>query len=291
LHSLVIVPLVAHGRLLGAISFVFEHRYSNVRDELRMAREIANRAALAIDNARLYRVAQRAVQARDDVLGIVAHDLRNPLSVILIEARMLRGQGPERQSLDSGDAIEGAATRMDRLIQDLLDVTRMEGGGLTIERGPVGVMEVTSAAVRVEEPLASSKSLELRVEVEQELPDVLADRDRLLQVLENLMGNAIKVTPPGGSVTVGAARQETAVVFWVRDTGPGIDIADQPRIFERFWQGSTKRPGDAGLGLAIAKGIVEVHGGRIWVDGTLGEGSTFHFTIPIAEAASVQVTG
>ena len=129
---------------------------------------------------------------------------------------------------------------MDRLIQDLLDATRIEAHGLTIEPRRVNVAEVTSDAVRVQEPLASSMSLELRLDLERDLPDVWADRDRLLQVFENLIGNAIKFTPPGGSITVGAARQGTDVLFWVRDTGPGIDIEDQPHVFDRFWQGRTK---------------------------------------------------
>jgi PAS domain S-box-containing protein len=282
LQSLMILPLVAHGRLLGAISFLFENPYWNAREDLRIAQEIAHSAALAIDSARLYRAARRAAQARDEVLGIVAHDLRNPLSTILIEARLLRRQGPEheRRGQDTGDAIQRAVTRMDRLIQDLLDVTRIEAGGLTIEPRRVNVAEITSDAVRDGKPRASSRSLELRLDLERELPDVWADRDRLLQVFENLIGNAIQFTPPGGSIAVGAARQGADVLFWVRDTGPGIDIRDQASVFDRFWQGRTNKRGGAGLGLAIVKGIVEAHGGRVWVEGGLGQGSTFRFTIP-----------
>jgi PAS domain S-box-containing protein len=285
LQAVMIIPLVAHGRLLGAISFLFENPYWDAREDLRMAQEIASLAALAIDDARLYRVARQAVQARDKVLGIVAHDLRNPLSAILIEARLLRRRGPEleRRSQASGDAIRRAATRMERLIQDLLDATRIEADALMIEARRVNVAEVTSDAVRVEEPLASSMSVELRLDLERELPDVWADRDRLLQVFENLIGNAIKFTPPGGSITVGATRQGTDVLFWVRDTGQGIDIANQPYVFDRFWQGGTKKRGGAGLGLPIVKGIVEAHGGRVWVDGALGQGSTFRFTIPTTQ--------
>jgi signal transduction histidine kinase len=250
-----------------------------------MAQEIAQRVALALDNARLYRAAQRAIKARDEVLGIVAHDLRNPLSMILMEARLLRRQGPEleRRSQASGGAIQRAATRMDRLIQDMLDATRIEADALTIELSRVNVAEVASDAVRVERPLASSMSLDLRLDLERELPDVRADRDRLLQVFENLIGNAIKFTPPGGSITVGAARQGTDVLFWVRDTGPGIDIGDQPHVFDRFWQARTKKRGGAGLGLLIVRGIVEAHGGRVWVESALGEGSTFRFTIPTTQ--------
>ena len=292
LHSLMILPLIAHGRLLGAISFLFATPCQpDGGDNLRVAQEIAQRAELALDNARLYRVAQRAIKARDEVLGIVAHDLRNPLSTILMEARLLRRQEPEpeRRSQDSSDAIQRAATRMDRLIQDLLDATRIEARGLTIEPRLVNVADVTSEAVRVQAPLASSMSLELRLDLEREPPDVWVDRDRLLQVFENLIGNAIKFTPAGGSVTVGAARHGTDVLFWVRDTGPGIDVEDQPHVFDRFWQGRTKDRGGAGLGLPIVKGIVEAHGGRVWVDGALGQGSTFRFTIPTTQRTGERV--
>jgi PAS domain S-box-containing protein len=286
LHSLMILPLIAHGRLLGAISFLFAAPGPpDGGENLRMAQEIAQRATLALDNARLYRAAQRAIKARDEVLGIVVHDLRNPLSLIIMEARLLRLEGPqlERRSQDSGGAIQRAATRIDRLIQDLLDATRIEARGLTIEPRRVNVAEVTSDAVGVQKPLASSMSLELRLDLERDLADVWADRDRLLQVFENLIGNAIKFTPSGGSITVGAARQGTDVLFWVRDTGSGIDIEDQPHVFDRFWQGRSQRRGGAGLGLPIVKGIVEAHGGRVWVDGALGQGSTFRFTIPTTQ--------
>jgi PAS domain S-box-containing protein len=285
LHSLLVLPLIAHGTLLGAISFLFATPWPAEGETLRMGQEIAQRAALALDDARLYRAAQRAIKARDDVLGIVAHDLRNPLSTILMQVHLLRRQGPqlERRSQDSGEAIQRAATRMDRLIQDLLDASRIEAGGLAVERRWVNVAEVASEAVRVQQPLASSVSLEIRLDVERDLPDVWADRDRLLQVFENLIGNAIKFTPPGGSITVRAARHGTDVLFEVRDTGPGIDIGDQPHVFDRFWQGRTKKRAGAGLGLPIVKGIVEAHAGRVWVEGALGQGSTFRFTVPTTQ--------
>ena len=298
LHGLMILPLVAHGRLLGAISFLFAAPCPpDGGATFRMAHEVAQRASLALDSARLYRAAQRAVKARDEMLAIVAHDLRNPLTSILIEARLLRRQGPEpeRRSQAPGDAIKRAATRMDRLIKDLLDATRIEAGAFTIEPRRVDVADVTSDAVRVQESLASSMSLELQLDLERDLPDVWANRDRLLQVFENLVGNAIKFTPSGGSITVGAARQGTDVLFWVRDTGPGIDIEDQPHVFDRFWQSRSQKRAGAGLGLPIVKGIVEAHGGRVWLDSAQEKGSTFRFTIPttqrIERAQAISVSG
>lgn len=278
-RSLMAVPLIAHDKLLGVIAFISStpSRVFRPRD-LHLAEELAQRAALSLDNARLYHAVQLAVQARDDVLGIVAHDLRNPLGVILMQAAML-GRQPERGSR-SAEAIARAANRMNRLIQDLLDVTCLEAGQLSVARTCVSVTQLLADSVEAQGALASSASLELRVELPTELLDVSADRDRLLQVFENLIGNAIKFTGAGGRVTVGASPREREVLLWVADTGPGIPAEDAPRLFDRFWQ--ARRPGrsGAGLGLPIVKGIVEAHGGRIWVESAPGRGSTFFFTIP-----------
>jgi len=292
LQSLMVIPLIAAGRLLGAISFLSatpSHLYGP--DDLRMARELAQRAALAVDSARLYRAAQRASQLRDEVLAIVAHDLRNPLSLILMEARILGSnwQGPERRKRAPAEVIEDAASRMNRLIEDLLDVTRIDAGQLTIERVRLASAKIVSDAVDGHRVLASSRSIELRLEMAQDLPEILADRDRLLQVFDNLIGNAVKFTAPGGCITVGAALRDTDVLLWVGDTGSGIAIEDQPHVFDRFWQARLSRRTGAGLGLAIVKGIVEAHGGRVWFESAPGRGSTFSFTVPTAPTAQVAV--
>ena len=255
------------------------------------AGELAQRAALAVDSARLYRTAQRAIQLRDEVLGVVAHDLRNPLSLILMEARVLGSnwQGPERRKRPPAEVIEDAASRMNRLIEDLLDVTSIEARQLTIERVRLASAEIVSDAVDGHRALASSQSIELRLEMAQELPEIWGDRDRLLQVFDNLIGNAVKFTAPGGCITVGAALRGTDVLLWVGDTGSGIAIEDQPHIFDRFWQARLTRRTGAGLGLAIVNGIVEAHGGRVWVESTPGRGSTFFFTVPTAPTLQVAV--
>jgi signal transduction histidine kinase len=245
------------------------------------------RAALAVEKARLYRIAQEAIKLRDDVLNVVAHDLRNPLGTILLQAGLLRRRQAEgeRRTTKPAEVIERAATRMNHLIQDLLDVARMEGGRLTIERGPLPVEQVIADAVQTQEPLAASASLELRLDLEPELPELWADRDRLLRVFENLIGNAIKFTEGGGSITVGAAARDDEVLFWVADTGIGLAADELPHVFERLWQARGAGRHGAGLGLPIVKGLVEAHGGRVWVESTLGAGSTFFFTIPIAPVA------
>ena len=221
------------------------------------------------------------------MLGVVAHDLRNPLSTILMQASVLKRHGPEpeRRSQKPVEVIQRAAKRMNRLIQDLLDVALMEAGQLTIERARLSAGGLIVEAVDMQRPLASSSSLELRVEVDPDVPEVWGDRDRLLQVFENLIGNAIKFTKAGGRITAGAASRDDEVVFWVADTGCGIASENLPRVFDRFWQATRAGRQGAGLGLPITKGIVEAHGGRIWVESTAGSGSTFFFTIPRVSAA------
>jgi signal transduction histidine kinase len=284
-RSLMALPLLMRGALLGAMTFISStpSRTYGLRD-LRLAEALADRVAVAIENARLYRASVHATQLRDQVLGVVAHDLRNPLSAILLQVGALRRQGsePERRSPKPRVVIHDAATRMNRLIQDLLDVARMESGQLTIRPARLSARELIVGAVEVQRPLASLSSLELRVDVDRDLPEVWGDRDRLLQVIENLIGNAIKFTEAGGRITAGAASRAHDVLFWVADTGSGIASENLPRLFDRFWQATKAGRQGAGLGLPITKGIVEAHGGRIWVDSAPGRGSTFSFTIPKA---------
>lgn len=228
---------------------------------------------------------QRALTARDDVLRIVAHDLRNPLSAIMMQASVMEreGPGPERRDQQPRQVILRAATRMNQLIQDLLDVALAEAGQLRISPTRVPVADLVRDEAEMEEPIATSAGLTLRFEIKEGAIDVWGDRQRLLQVFENLIGNAIKFTKPSGEIVVTAARSGDAVLFSVHDTGIGIarEIADH--LFDRFWQvaSKTKHLG-AGLGLPITKGIVEAHGGKIWLESTPGHGSTFCFTIPVA---------
>jgi signal transduction histidine kinase len=281
-------PLVSGGKLLGVIALLSAKpsRVYGVED-MRLANEIAQRAALAVENARLYRAAQRAIQDRDDVLGIVAHDLRSPLGTILMQAHVLRRRAPERERKPP-ERIERAATRMNRLIQDLLDVARVEAGRLTVAQDSLPVRKVLRDAFEAHRTQASSKSLDLRLDLAPNLPDVWADRDRLLQVLENLIGNALKFTEPGGRVTIGATSRDAEVVFRVEDTGLGIAPQDQPHVFDRYWQAHRSGRRGAGLGLPIVKGIVEAHGGCVWLESWPGRGSTFYFTIPTRRRRQAQ---
>jgi PAS domain S-box-containing protein len=279
--SSMIVPLAARGRIIGAITFATSEsaRKFNLAD-LRLAEELATSAALAIDNARLYDDAKGATSLRDDVLGFVAHDLRNPLSAISRWATRLdepNTTAAERHRASS--AISEAADVMNRLIADLLDITRLESGHLRVEQEPVPVPYLLSTAREMFEPIARKRSIALVVEAD-EGPRVHADPQRVHQVLSNLIGNALRLIPDGGKITVRSESRANEIEISVTDTGPGIAPADIPHVFDRFWQAAHARKTGVGLGLAIARGIVEAHGGRIWVESELGNGATFHFTLP-----------
>jgi len=286
------LPLLRHGQLLGVLAFLSSGSRRYGRGDLRLAEALADRAAVAIENARLYNASVEATQIRDQVLSFVAHDLRNPLGTITMQASLLQRSGaePERRSRKPAETIQRAAARMNRLIQDILDVSRMEGGHLSVEQARVPAQQIVSDSVEAQEPLASSASIDLQLELETGVPDVWADRDRILQVFENLIGNAVRCTKPSGRITAGAASHDGEVVFWVKDTGVGITAEEMPHVFDRFWQARKTRRTGAGLGLQIVKGIVEAHGGRIWVESKVGVGTTFLFTLPIAQAARAQST-
>jgi PAS domain S-box-containing protein len=283
LKSIMGVPLLVGNSCFGALFFKSRTR-RYVPKDLPLAGEIGRRTAMLIENAKLHMTARQAIRARDDVLAIVAHDLRNPLGTVLMEAgtltlaESLPGHGPR----EAGTAISRAANRMKRLISDLLDVTRIESGKLSLERTKLPVAKTVADFVADRKALPSSPAPEIHLELSASLGDVFADRDRLLQVLENLVTNAEKFTKPSGTVTVGASPSDHEVVFHVRDTGRGIDCEDLPHVFDRFGPRKRTDRRGTGLGLPIVKGIVEAHGGRVWANSRVGEGSVFFFSIPRA---------
>jgi PAS domain S-box-containing protein len=289
--SFIVVPLVARGRALGTLGIGAARSSRRLdRKDLHLAERVAGRVALAADNARLYEALERAVHAREDVLGVVAHDLRNPLNSILLNSQVLRRPGRESGDLDTSDRIYRAAMRMNRLIQDLLDVTRLEGGqSLMVAQDTVATASVLADAVEEQRAAIHASALMLEVDAPRVSPSVWADRARLLQVLDNLLGNAIKFARQ--RITLGVRLQKGEVLFWVADDGVGIPPADQARLFDRFWQSKRNdRRRGAGLGLSIVKGIVEVHGGRIWVESEVGAGTTFFFTLPVAPRPATQAS-
>ena len=245
---------------------------------------------------RMYEEARQAVSAREEVLKIVSHDLRNPLGTIAMATQfMLEEPGlPEAMRTKQLKSIQRAGERMNRLIQDLLNVARMEAGRLIVEPERVEPGALLGEALEMLRPLAADKGIVLAGEALPDagaaaLPPVHADPGRVLQVLGNLVGNAIKFTPSGGRVTIRAERAlglGGKVRFSVADTGPGIPPEQLPHIFGRFWQANRADRRGIGMGLAIAKGIVEAHGERLWVESRVGEGTTFYFTLAEAKPAA-----
>ena len=288
MRSYMSLPLTSKDRVFGTLvlcATADSARIYSDRD-LAIARELARRAALAIDNALLYQARERAVAARDVMMGIVAHDLKNPLSTIQMAASfLLEDVVPQddahKQERSTLQAIQRASQRMYRLIHDLLDVTAIEAGQLKVQRAAWQPLEtILDDALDALRPLAEAKHIELECSAPEHAPQIYVDRDRLLQVFSNLGGNAIKFTPDGGKVTLRACAGD-AVEFAVIDNGPGIPEADVPHVFDRFWQAKATARQGTGLGLAIAKGTVEAHGGTIGVKSEIGKGSEFYFTIPV----------
>jgi PAS domain S-box-containing protein len=287
--SAIVVPLRARGRTFGGIALATAttdsaRRYDEA--DFRIAIELANRAALLIDNARLYAEARSAVRARDDMIAVVSHDLRNPLQSIAAARALLDVEGWAERRPRCLDSISVATVQMERLLNDLLDISRMDAGQFSVRCKPLAFSDVLEEAGKMFQPLADDRSVRLVVAAEPDLPFVDADRGRILQVLGNLVGNALKFVGAGGTVTVSAERYGDGIRVIVADTGPGIAAMDLDKVFDRFWRGTHGPERGAGLGLAVAKGIVAAHGGNIGVESRIGVGSTFHFTLRASARAS-----
>jgi PAS domain S-box-containing protein len=280
-----VLPLTARGQLLGVIGLYREKAFYDEQDVF-LAEEIARRAALAIDNARLHDLVHVGIRARDDMIGIVSHDLRNPVNAVkMLTGVMLdreRDEPLSSEMVEYATIIRQAAEQMDALIRDLLDVTRVEAGRLKVDARVEDTEELLSDALRTLAPVAGQKAMKLRLNSPDDLPPVLADRERIAQALSNLVGNAIKFSPAGSEVLVRVEVLEGEVLFSVTDRGMGMTTEQLLHAFDRFWQSSRTDRQGAGLGLAITKGIIEAHHGRIWAESQPGNGSTFHFTLPIA---------
>jgi PAS domain S-box-containing protein len=283
--SALVLPLVARGQLLGVMELYTLHRTLD-QDDVILAEDMSRRAALAIDNARLHEQVTLGLRARDDMIGIVSHDLRNPVNAV----KMLTGAilGTERSTplpldvIEYSTIIRQASEQMDSLIRDLLDVTRIEAGRLNVETAPAEVGELLNDALGTLSPVANAKSIHLRFSTEQGLPMVSVDRERIRQALSNLIGNSVKFSPAGSTITLRAERADDHVVVSVSDQGPGMNDEQLSHAFDRFWQSRRTDREGAGLGLTITRGIIEAHSGRIWAESKVGEGSKFSFTLKIA---------
>jgi signal transduction histidine kinase len=271
--------------VLGTLSFVrtaLRPPFDEADREL--AEELGLRAALAVENARLYDAARGATRARDDMLGVVSHDLRNPIHTVFMSAAFLLELLPEEMRMERTQVgiIRRAAERANRLIQDLLDISHIESGRLSLHKTRFPAAAIAHEALEQGQMAAVQGGVALaRGSMDTEAA-VCVDRDRVVQALGNLLGNALKFTPAGGRVAVSVDADADSVCISVADNGPGIAPEQVPHLFDRYWQANRADRRGVGLGLSIVKGIAEAHGGDVKVRTVPGEGTTFTLVLPAA---------
>lgn len=230
--------------------------------------------------------AHEARRAQEETMAIVSHDLRNPLSVIMLQAKILAKEleksEPRAEIISPKlDKISHACNRMNKLIEDLLTVTTIEQGNLKLQKSPISVNGLVHDVYLSFEDLAAQKQVKLRKKIDYKNESVIfADRDRIFQVLANIVSNALRFTSPDGAIEIGVEETEAAYLFHVEDNGSGIPSLNLPHIFDRYWQGHKDRGTGVGLGLSIVKGIVEAHDGTVWAESELGKGTKFQFILP-----------
>ncbi|MDP9150196.1 MAG: HAMP domain-containing histidine kinase, partial [Myxococcota bacterium] len=252
------------------------------RDQLSTERHGAEVTTAALDEAAKMLARTKSEQARaGEALGMVTHDLRSPLAVIAMNAEIIAEHTTEPVTREAAEEVAQAAGRMGRLLKDLLDVARMDSDAFAVAKAHHGLNVLLNEILRTYGPLFAQSGIDFTVAVPAD--DIVAsfDRDRLLQVLSNLLDNAIKFTPPGGAVRLHIESRGWEVEITLRDSGPGIDVESLPHVFKRFWQRDKDRRRGLGLGLYICQRIVAAHGGRIWAESGPDGGTTFRFTLPI----------
>jgi signal transduction histidine kinase len=290
-RSQLTVPLIRDELVLGVISVTRETQAPFLKKDLEFVRRLAEHAAVAVKNARLFEQANAANEAKTEFMSVASHELKIPMTSIKGYARLLEmgasGDLSEQQR-DFLRVIISNVDRMDRLVSDLLDVSRIEAGRIRLTKEQLDLGEVVDEVMRTVETQFQTKQLTLTIDVPPQLPRVWADHGRLIQVMTNLLSNAYKYTPEGGRVQVSAsspngASAERRLVISVQDTGIGIHSDDRKQIFGKFFRSSDPQvqevPG-TGLGLAITKSLVEMHGGELWFESAEGQGSTFSFSLP-----------
>jgi signal transduction histidine kinase/ActR/RegA family two-component response regulator len=283
-ECLLCVPLQRGAELLGVIYLGTFANWQPEAEQTRLLALLAPACAAALQKQAAYDALQRDVHARDDVLGVVAHDLQNPLNVISMAANMLLQRVSEQSARRPIERIVRSVQRATRLLRDLLDVSAIEEGHFAVDRRRLDPTALILSALESQQSLAADASVITATDISPALPTIDADEERLLEVLENLIGNAIKFTSPGGTITVGACCENNEIKIWVADNGSGIPPQQLPHIFDRFWQAKRADRRGTGLGLTICKGIVEAHEGRIWAESAVDKGTTLYFTLPAADS-------
>jgi signal transduction histidine kinase len=294
-HTQIIIPIRREAQVIGLLLL---ESASDSQENLAFLNRLSDHAAIAISNAQLYDEVQRANLAKSDFVSFVAHELKNPMTSIKGYSELLAagsvGQINEMQT-NFLSTIRSNVERMSALVSDLNDNAKIEAGRLRLDFKPVDVADVLDEVVRSTKRQVDDKRQSLELDLPAELPSVWADRIRVGQVLTNLVSNAHKYTPEGGNIKLGAEATtnqwdpegaKRVVHLWVKDNGIGISVEDQTKVFQKFFRSDDSKarevPG-TGLGLNITRSLVEMQGGRIWFDSEYRKGTTFHFTIPIAE--------
>jgi signal transduction histidine kinase len=292
-RTILCVPMLREGAPIGLLILTRSEVKPFTNKQIELVTTFADQAAIAIENVRLFdeiqdksRQLEEASQHKSQFLANMSHELRTPLNAILGYAELMADGAygePSEKMLDILRRLEANGKHLLGLINDVLDLSKIEAGQLVLELSDYSVQDIAQTVRSTLEPLAADKKLAFKLELARELPPGHGDGRRLTQVLINLVGNAIKFTD-AGEVTIKAEANNGSFHVSVRDTGPGISAADQANLFQEFQQADnaiTKKKGGTGLGLAISKRIIEMHGGRIWVESQPGQGSTFTFTLPV----------
>src|SRR6516165_3302835 len=292
-RTIIAVPMLREGVPIGVLTLTRSEVRPFSDRQVELVTTFADQAAIAIENVRLFdeiqeksRQLEEASQHKSQFLANMSHELRTPLNAILGYTELMADGAygePSEKMLGILKRLEANGRHLLGLINDVLDLSKIEAGQLVLELSDYSVQDIAQTVRSTLEPLAADKKLAFKVEISPKLPPARGDGRRLTQVLINLVGNAIKFTD-AGEVAIKAEANNGSFHVSVRDTGPGISAADQAKLFQEFQQADnaiTRKKGGTGLGLAISKRIIEMHGGRIWVESQVGQGSTFTFTLPI----------
>jgi len=286
IHSFIIIPLIARHKVLGTISFFSTQPDRSFNStHLRLAEDISSKAGQALSNAALYAEAQKSIEIRENLMAIVAHDLKNPLtSIQLNTSLLLRTKSAAENShliKKLTENIQNSTYRMNSLISDILDFGKITSGHLVLEQKLGKIAPLIQETIEMLKPMAKQKHIEIYTRFSNiDQIQCYFDHERISQTVSNLIGNAIKFTPSGGSIEVGVKSEDNHLLCSITDTGCGIAPQYLHKIFDWHWHESQNKKSSSGLGLSIAKGIIEAHGGKIWVKSLVEKGSTFYFTLP-----------
>ncbi len=290
LTSVLIVPLRARGHTLGAISLARSGEAPPYcESDLQTVEELAHRAALPVDNARLYREARREAETRERALGMVSHDLRNALNSAILHSEILLDLDEEQLACGKGrkqmEGLRRSLDHMQRLVQDLLDAENIASARLSLHLSPIDLPSLAREIGEMFAPLAQERGINWHVSLPVVGAPLTGDHVRIVQILSNLVTNALEHTPEGGRIAVTGTYDRDVVRICVQDNGTGIARSDLSRIFDRHWRGESPygRSVGSGLGLTIVRGLVQAHGGECWVHSSVGAGSSFYFTLPLRE--------